>query len=499
MIRSRSRRLLAAATAATLAAGLAAGLAAASPAQAAAHQWTVDIGEAPVSVSAVYPVVSVPSDTDLLEVSLPAGFDWAPADLAAPAPTVTWSIEAGGAVVGATGGSPAPDMGTLSTFDTTGTVDFSNLPTHLAVGSSYSLHINAVWDGLAPLDAGSVVDVRRTFQVTSPLGAEDNVVFGFGLAQATSETWTISAAVDGYPVGGDSVHLSTAGAETPWTWLSGPDAANGWTTRARITGGLGIGATDPASPIQPLDGPFSISSPDPTLLVVPLPDSVYQGVNMMALNVTSRDAPSSGPAITVRLNVAMTFAGGVSGLTASPMPALTGAPTFGQTLRASSGTWAPTVGGPWATGTVTLAYRWYRGASAIAGATGSGYKLTVADIGKVVTARVTASMPGYMATTVATAGMTVRPAAAPRATVRPTLKGTAAVKKVLTVRRGTWSSAPTSYRYQWFKDGVAIRGGFAPTLGLSKALRGHRISCRVSALRAGYVTGIAFTAAVRVR
>jgi hypothetical protein len=499
MIRSRSRRLLAGVTAATLAVGLAAGLVAASPAQAAAHQWPVNIGEAPVAVTAQYATVDVPFDTDLLTINLPAGFDWAPADLAAPAPTVTWSIEADGAIVGAAGGSPAPDAGTLSTFDTTGTVDFSNLPTALVVGNSYALHINAVWDGLAPQDAGSVVDVRRSFQVTSPLGAEGNVAFSFDLAAATSETWTIDAAVEGYPVAGDSIQLSTAGAETPWTWKSGPDASNTWTTPARISGGLGTGATDPAHPTQALDGPFSISTPDPSLLVVPLPDAIYQGVNTMAITVTSRDAPSSGPAITVRLNVGMTFAGGVSGLTASAKPALTGQPTFGQTLSASGGTWAPTVSGPWATGTVALAYRWYRGASAIAGATGSAYKLTVADVGKVVTARVTASLTGYLTTTVATAGVTVRPAAAPRASVRPTIAGTASVSKVLTVRRGSWTSAPTSFRYKWFKDGVAIRGAAAPTLRLTTSLRGHRVSCLVSALRTGYVTGAASTTAVRVR
>jgi hypothetical protein len=89
--------------------------------------------------------------------------------------------------------------------------------------------------------------------------------------------------------------------------------------------------------------------------------------------------------------------------------------------------------------------------------------------------------------------------AAPRATVRPSLTGAAAVAKVLTVRRGTWNSAPTAYRYQWLKDGVAIRGGSATTLRLSTTLRGHRISCRVSALRPGYATGVAVTTAVRVR
>jgi hypothetical protein len=195
----------------------------------------------------------------------------------------------------------------------------------------------------------------------------------------------------------------------------------------------------------------------------------------------------------------MTFASGTSALAASPRPAISGTAVFGNTLSVSEGTWAPVTTGSWATGPMTLGFQWYRGASAIAGATTQTHLLATADVGAVLTVRVTASSPGYATTTVATTGVTVKPAAAPRATVRPTLAGTAIVGRVLSVRRGTWTSSPTSYRYQWLRDGVAIRGAVATTYRLPASMRGHLISCRVSALRAGYATGLATTVAARVR
>jgi hypothetical protein len=226
---------------------------------------------------------------------------------------------------------------------------------------------------------------------------------------------------------------------------------------------------------------------------------VYAGVTTMALSVTSNDAPAGGPVVTVRVNVAMTFASGTSTLAASPRPAISGTAVFGNTLSVSEGTWAPVSTGSWTTGSATLGFQWYRGASAIVGATGQTHLLATTDVGAVLTVRVTASIPGYATTTVATTGVTVKPAAAPRATVRPTLAGTATVGHGLSVRRGTWTSSPTSYRYQWLRDGVAIRGAVATTYRLPASMRGHLISCRVSALRAGYATGLATTAALRVR
>jgi hypothetical protein len=348
------------------------------------------------------------------------------------------------------------------------------------------------------LNAGDVVDLVTPFEVTSALTGGD-VPFDLRFANATTETRTLNAPLGGQPNAGDSVYVSTASAETPWTWLDGPDTTNPWTTRPLVVGGLGVGVTDPVSPDQIMGGPFSVSTPDPTQLVAPLPDVVYAGVTTMALSVTSKDAPATGPVVTVRVNVAMTFASGASALVSSPLPTMSGTAVYGRSLAVSSGTWSPVSTGSWSPGSTTVGFQWYRGASAIGGATGPTYLIATADVGKVISARVTASSPGYVTTTVPTAGVTVKPAAAPRATVRPTIAGSVLVGRVLTVRRGTWTSSPTAYAYQWLRDGVVMRGASAATFRLPASMRGHAISCRVIAVRAGFANGVATTVAYRVR
>jgi hypothetical protein len=469
----------------------------AGPASASSHRWTVDVGEVPVSVSATYPALSVTSDTNLLNLSLPAEFDWAPADLDAPAPTVTWTIEQAGAIVGAADDPAAPDTGMLNGFGSTASIDFSTLPTDPPVGSGYVLNIHAVWSQFAPADAGDVVDLNIGFDVTADIDGGD-VPIDLTFANATTETRTYDVALEGPLAGGDTLHVSTAAAETPWDWTTGPDADHTWDTKAQVYGGIGIGATDPMDPTQALDGPFAISTPDPTLLVVPLPGVIYSGATTVALTVSSRIAPVSGPVVTARVNVGTSFAGSASALVASTKPVITGTPVFGKTLHATAGTWIPTTSGTWTTGSTTLAYQWYRGSTRITGATGASHVVTVADIGRPLTVHVSATIPGYLRTVVSTTAVVGRPAAAPRATVRPTVVGVVSVGHTVTAKKGTWTLTPTSYRYQWLDNGTAIRSAVASTYRIPASRVGHVLSCRVSAVRAGHTTGTALTAGRRV-
>lgn len=68
-------------------------------------------------------------------------------------------------------------------------------------------------------------------------------------------------------------------------------------------------------------------------------------------------------------------------------PVLSGTPTVGQTLTVTTGTW---------TGTPTPTYKvqWFRDGEAIGGATAGTYVLKADDVGKRLTARVTASSAG---------------------------------------------------------------------------------------------------------
>ena len=69
-------------------------------------------------------------------------------------------------------------------------------------------------------------------------------------------------------------------------------------------------------------------------------------------------------------------------------PALRGAPVVGRTLRLVRGDWEPDP--------VTLSIQWLRDGRPVPGRTGGAYRLTRADRGSVIAARVTASKPGYL-------------------------------------------------------------------------------------------------------
>lgn len=80
--------------------------------------------------------------------------------------------------------------------------------------------------------------------------------------------------------------------------------------------------------------------------------------------------------------------GAVVELYASVAPAVTGTAQVGQTLTVSNGTWNPSSG-------TTFTRKWYANGAEISGQTGATYQPVVGDIGKTITARVTATKTGY--------------------------------------------------------------------------------------------------------
>lgn len=97
-------------------------------------------------------------------------------------------------------------------------------------------------------------------------------------------------------------------------------------------------------------------------------------------------------------------------------PSITGTPALGRTLSADPGAWG--------TGeTPAYTYEWRRDGTALDGATGSTYPVSLADVGRTLTVTVTATRPGYRPGTFRTAGVTV-------AKVASTLKATAAKKRI---------------------------------------------------------------------
>ncbi len=68
----------------------------------------------------------------------------------------------------------------------------------------------------------------------------------------------------------------------------------------------------------------------------------------------------------------------------------------------------------------------------------------------------------------------------------PSVTGTAKVGQRLTATPGTWSATGTTYKYQWLADGAAISGATGSTTTATQALKGKKLSVRVTASAMGY-------------
>lgn len=69
----------------------------------------------------------------------------------------------------------------------------------------------------------------------------------------------------------------------------------------------------------------------------------------------------------------------------------------------------------------------------------------------------------------------------------PKVKGTLKVGKKLTVSKGTWTSG-TTFTYQWYAGGKAIKGATKSTLKLTKSQKGKTIKVKVTGKKSGYTT-----------
>jgi hypothetical protein len=69
----------------------------------------------------------------------------------------------------------------------------------------------------------------------------------------------------------------------------------------------------------------------------------------------------------------------------------------------------------------------------------------------------------------------------PEPTVDPAITGTQTVGSTLTCSTGTWSGSPTSYAYQWLRNGVEISSATASTHVLVSGDSGKMIGCSVTA------------------
>ncbi|MFD1824673.1 hypothetical protein [Mumia zhuanghuii] len=163
----------------------------------------------------------------------------------------------------------------------------------------------------------------------------------------------------------------------------------------------------------------------------------------------------------------------------------TGKPVVGQRLAASGGTTNPAS---------SVAYQWLVNGKA-AGA-GASYVVKPADLGKTVAVRSTATKVGYVTRV---SNVSVGKVAAGSFAVRgkAAVKGKAKVGKKLTARPG--KAAGAKVRYQWLRNGKAIKGAKAKSLKLKKSYKGKKISVQVTYTKPGYKTVVQKSKAVKVK
>ncbi|MEN2744090.1 hypothetical protein [Sinomonas halotolerans] len=297
------------------------------------------------------------------------------------------------------------------------------------------------------MEAGSIAEVAPTAPENATLPVEGDAVVG---AVFTGIVW--STAVSGRPAVGEDLSVSSP------QWAES--------------------ATQGTVDYQWFRGTAAIASatvPDYTVTPADVGQKLWAMVTLSAPGFTTVELSS------VQITgVAGTFA-------AAPVPTVTGTARVGQVQTANAGTWVP--------GGAALTYQWYRGTAAITGAVGRTYTASAADFGKALKVRVRATKAGFLPVNRFSAARTI--AAGTIVATRPlTVAGTHRYGQTVRVSQG-WP-AGTAVRYQWYRNGVAVKGATGSALFLNPAYIGRRVNVKVTVSKPGYATRSVTTRAATV-
>jgi surface antigen len=173
------------------------------------------------------------------------------------------------------------------------------------------------------------------------------------------------------------------------------------------------------------------------------PTAAQLGARIKAVVTASK---SGMQATTVKTSKTAPVAPGV--FNASSAPTVSGTPRIGLSLSATTGTWTPAG---------TYAYKWFADHKPIKGATASTFSPAAAQLGKVISVRVTASAAGYTTQQATSADTAAVVPGLFAASGPPTISGIPQVDHPLTATSPTWTPAGT-VSYQWLANGNPIAG-----------------------------------------
>lgn len=131
--------------------------------------------------------------------------------------------------------------------------------------------------------------------------------------------------------------------------------------------------------------------------------------------------------------------------------------------------------------------QWLRDGAPISGATAASYVPAAADVGRVLSVRVTGQFRGQSAGPLTvTSGTVARGVLAAPRTV--SITGTPYVGRRLAAVRGTWAPAGVTFGYRWYRGTKAITGATGSTYVLRKGDKGFRVTVRITGSKAGYTS-----------
>lgn len=268
---------------------------------------------------------------------------------------------------------------------------------------------------------------------------------------AVAATVSFTASISGTPAVGETLTADTSGG-------GGVTYAYKWQT------------TDPATDI-----PSATSK-----TFVPTSDLVGKNIQVVVTGTANNKDP---------LTVTTTPVGPVlNGFGGSPVVTISDTtPQVGQAVTASLAGEDPAATGK--------TYEWFLGANAIAGATTDTYTPVATDVGKTLTAKVTATKDGYLTKTFSSAATTAVAKGDFNPVPTVTITGTPKVDEVLTAHASGENPTGSGYTYQWYADNVTLGGGaknVTYTPGASQV--GKKISVTATVTKTGYNDGVGTSA-----
>ena len=175
---------------------------------------------------------------------------------------------------------------------------------------------------------------------------------------------------------------------------------------------------------------------------------------------------------------ALSFTGGTNAV-------IVGDPSVGATLSVNFGTLSPTP--------TSITYQWKREGIDIDGATTATYVPTFEDQWLDITVTVTAVRVGYTSWTRTTATPANVGAGIIGSRTVPRITGTTRVGSTLRGSTGTWTNAPDTFDYQWYRDGELIEDAIGINYVLTSEDLGSTFALGVTAHKEGFVDESAYS------